>query len=44
MIKVVGVVAEVSKKHAGFIVNVDHATSTDYLDLIRSMQETVKNK
>ncbi|MEH7515591.1 UDP-N-acetylmuramate dehydrogenase [Gottfriedia acidiceleris] len=36
--------AEVSKKHAGFIVNVDLATSTDYLDLIRFIQETVKNK
>lgn len=36
--------AEVSKKHAGFIVNVNHATSTDYLHLIRSIQETVKNK
>ena len=35
--------AEISKKHAGFIVNVDHATSTDYLQLIRYIQETVKN-
>ncbi|MGE7768284.1 UDP-N-acetylmuramate dehydrogenase [Peribacillus sp. NPDC096540] len=36
--------AEVSMKHAGFIVNVDHATSTDYLLLIRHIQETVNKK
>ena len=36
--------AEVSTKHAGFIVNVNHATSTDYLLLIHYIQETVKNK
>ena len=36
--------AEVSMKHAGFIVNVDHATSADYLVLIQYIQETVKNK
>ncbi|MCJ7842011.1 UDP-N-acetylmuramate dehydrogenase [Lederbergia sp. NSJ-179] len=36
--------AEVSKKHAGFIVNVDHATSTDYIQLIRHVQKTVKEK
>ena len=36
--------AEVSRKHAGFIINVDHATSTDYLLLIRHIQETVKEK
>ena len=36
--------AEVSTKHAGFIVNVDHATSTDYLQLILHIQETVKKK
>ncbi|WP_184405357.1 UDP-N-acetylmuramate dehydrogenase [Geomicrobium halophilum] len=34
--------AEVSGKHAGFIVNVDGATATDYLSLIRHVQETVK--
>jgi UDP-N-acetylmuramate dehydrogenase len=34
--------AEVSKKHAGFIVNVNHATSTDYLTLIQHVKETVK--
>ncbi|WP_129688910.1 SpoVR family protein [Gottfriedia acidiceleris] len=44
MIKVVGAGAEVLKKHAGFIVNIEHATSTDYLDLIRVIQETEKNK
>ncbi|USS88663.1 UDP-N-acetylmuramate dehydrogenase [Fructilactobacillus cliffordii] len=33
--------AEVSKKHAGFIVNVDHATATDYLHVIHHVQETV---
>lgn len=36
--------AEVSRKHAGFIVNVDNATSTDYLKLIRLIQKTVKEK
>lgn len=35
--------AEISKKHAGFIVNVDHATSTDYIQLIQHIQKTVKN-
>jgi len=36
--------AEVSTKHAGFIVNVNHATSTDYLELIKYIQDTVKRK
>ncbi|CAI2576316.1 UDP-N-acetylenolpyruvoylglucosamine reductase [Apilactobacillus kunkeei] len=38
--------AQVSKKHAGFIVNVDNATATDYLNVIKHVQETVyaKNK
>ncbi|MBZ5749496.1 UDP-N-acetylmuramate dehydrogenase [Metabacillus rhizolycopersici] len=36
--------AEVSTKHAGFIVNVDQATSSDYIQLIRHIQETVKRK
>jgi UDP-N-acetylmuramate dehydrogenase len=36
--------AEVSKKHAGFIVNVNRATSTDYLHLIQHVKETVKFK
>ena len=36
--------AQVSKKHAGFIVNVDHATATDYMNLIRYIQRTIKEK
>lgn len=36
--------AEVSTKHAGFIVNVDHATSTDYLNLIDHIKQTVKKQ
>ncbi|WP_040205974.1 UDP-N-acetylmuramate dehydrogenase [Neobacillus jeddahensis] len=34
--------AEVSRKHAGFIVNVDQATAQDYADLITLIQEKVK--
>lgn len=33
--------AQVSKKHAGFIVNIDHATAQDYLDVIHHVQEVV---
>lgn len=36
--------AQVSKKHAGFIVNVDHATATDYLNLIGLIIKTIKAK
>ncbi|AST95781.1 UDP-N-acetylenolpyruvoylglucosamine reductase [Shouchella clausii] len=36
--------AEVSKKHAGFIVNVDNATATEYMSLVRHVQQTVKDK
>ena len=36
--------AEVSRKHAGFIVNIDHATASDYIALIRHVQKTVKEK
>lgn len=36
--------AEISQKHAGFMVNVDHATATDYLDLIHHAQATVREK
>lgn len=36
--------AQVSMKHAGFIVNVDHATATDYVDLIHLIQKTIKEK
>ncbi|TSB47447.1 UDP-N-acetylmuramate dehydrogenase [Alkalicoccobacillus porphyridii] len=35
--------AEVSKKHAGFIVNIDNSTSKDYLDLIDLVRTTVKS-
>lgn len=35
---------EVSKKHAGFMVNVDHGTATDYEDLIHHVQKVVKEK
>ncbi len=33
--------AEISKKHAGFIINVDQATATDYIKMIRFIQETI---
>lgn len=36
--------AQVSKKHAGFIVNVDHATATDYQNVIRHVQTVIKDK
>ncbi|WP_157404716.1 UDP-N-acetylmuramate dehydrogenase [Shouchella shacheensis] len=36
--------AEVSKKHAGFIVNVDGATATDYMNLVKHVQQVVKQK
>lgn len=36
--------AEVSLKHAGFIVNVDKATASEYISLIRHVQTTVKQK
>ncbi|AVK64578.1 UDP-N-acetylmuramate dehydrogenase [Lactobacillus sp. CBA3606] len=36
--------AEVSKKHAGFIINVDHATATDYLNMIHHIQAVVFKK
>lgn len=35
---------EVSTKHAGFMVNVDNGTAQDYIDLIRFVQKTVKEK
>jgi UDP-N-acetylmuramate dehydrogenase len=34
--------AEVSEKHAGFIINKDHATATDYIETIRMVQKVVK--
>lgn len=36
--------AEVSKKHAGFIVNVDGSTASDYMRLVKHVQETVQEK
>lgn len=36
--------AQVSKKHAGFIVNVDHATATDYMNVIHHIQKTIKEQ
>ncbi|WP_440896866.1 UDP-N-acetylmuramate dehydrogenase [Amphibacillus sp. Q70] len=36
--------AEVSTKHAGFIVNKDNATATDYIAVIEMVQEKVKEK
>ncbi|RDY70918.1 UDP-N-acetylmuramate dehydrogenase [Halobacillus trueperi] len=36
--------AEVSKKHAGFIINKDNATTSDYISLIEHVQKTVKDK
>lgn len=36
--------AQVSTKHAGFIVNVGGATATNYMDVIRHVQETVMDK
>lgn len=36
--------AQVSNKHAGFIINTGNATATDYLQLIQLIQKTVKEK
>ncbi|UPQ86114.1 UDP-N-acetylmuramate dehydrogenase [Ignavigranum ruoffiae] len=36
--------AEISRKHAGFIVNVAEATATDYTEMIAFIQETIFNK
>ncbi|WP_436409980.1 UDP-N-acetylmuramate dehydrogenase [Lacticaseibacillus pantheris] len=33
--------AQVSRKHAGFIVNINHATATDYVDMIHFVQAHV---
>lgn len=35
---------EVSGKHAGFMVNVDNGTASDYINLIKHVQKTVKEK
>ena len=36
--------AQISEKHAGFIVNINHATATDYIELIAHIQQTIKEK
>lgn len=36
--------AQISEKHAGFIVNINHATATDYLELIAHIQKVVYEK
>ncbi|APC47038.1 UDP-N-acetylmuramate dehydrogenase [Virgibacillus halodenitrificans] len=36
--------AQVSEKHAGFIVNKSEATASEYIDLIHHVQATVKDK
>lgn len=36
--------AQISMKHAGFIVNVNHATATDYMAMIRYVQKNVLAK
>ncbi|MFL1696322.1 UDP-N-acetylmuramate dehydrogenase [Weissella kandleri] len=36
--------AQVSKKHAGFIVNVNHATAHEYIQVIRHVQDVVQAK
>lgn len=36
--------AQVSEKHAGFIVNINHATATDYVNLIQHIQKVIKEK
>lgn len=36
--------AEVSTKHAGFIVNVNHATASEYISVIEAVQATVKQQ
>ena len=36
--------AQVSTKHAGFIVNIDHGTAAAYVNVIHHVQKTVKEK
>ena len=36
--------AQISTKHAGFIVNIDHATATDYVELIAHIQHVIFEK
>ena len=35
---------EVSQKHAGFMVNIDNGTATDYVQLIALVQERVRQQ
>ncbi|MGX7328029.1 UDP-N-acetylmuramate dehydrogenase [Enterococcus bulliens] len=36
--------AQISMKHAGFIVNIDHATATDYIQLIAHIKKVIKEQ
>lgn len=36
--------AQISKKHAGFIVNINDATATDYIELIEHIKEVILEK
>ena len=36
--------AQVSTKHAGFIVNINHATATDYIELIAHIKEVIMER
>lgn len=36
--------AQISTKHAGFIVNIEHATATDYVELIHHIQDVIWKK
>lgn len=36
--------AQISEKHAGFIVNIDQATATDYVELIAHIQQVIDEK
>lgn len=36
--------AQISMKHAGFIVNIDQATATDYIELIHHIQKVILEK
>ena len=36
--------AQISEKHAGFIVNINQATATDYVELIAHIQAVIKEK
>ena len=36
--------AQVSTKHAGFIINTGNATATDIINLIEFIQKTIKEK